>query len=115
MAGEVYEIRLTETEERFNCKAEQTVLNAMTSLGRKGIPSGCHGGGCGICKIYVTKGKYNFINMSRAHISEQEELDGFCLACRIYPETDIELKVWGKMRKNVIGPYVGFFTAASLK
>ena len=69
-------IKLVEMEEEFYCNADQTVLNAMIALGRKGIPSGCHGGGCGVCKIEVTKGRYRNLVLSRAHVTEEEEKNG---------------------------------------
>jgi ferredoxin len=96
-------IKLTETGEEFHCNEEQTVLNAMLALGKKGIPSGCHGGGCGICKVEILSGMYHNLVLSRAHVTEDEEKNGFVLACRMFPETDIELKVSGKMKKAVIG------------
>ena len=38
------------------CDEEQNVLAAMERLGRKGIPVGCRGGGCGVCRVQVTYG-----------------------------------------------------------
>jgi ferredoxin len=96
-------IKLVETGESFYCTPEQTVLNAMLALGKKVIPSGCHGGGCGICKIEVLKGDYHHLVLSRAHVSEDEEKKGHVLACRMFPESDIELKVAGKMQNAVVG------------
>jgi ferredoxin len=99
----VFQIKIADTGEAFQCQAEQTVLNAMVGLGRKGIPSGCHGGGCGICKVQVLQGDYHHLPMSAAHISDSERRDKFALACRVYPESDIELTVVGKMKRAVTG------------
>ena len=74
----------------------------MVRLGKKGIPSGCHGGGCGVCKIEITSGDYETKKMSRAHISETEEAMGIVLACRVFPRSDIKLMVVGQLRKNVL-------------
>jgi transcriptional regulator of acetoin/glycerol metabolism len=41
--------------------------------------------------------------MSREHVSEQDETAGVALACRVYPNSDIELRVLGKMEKAVTG------------
>ena len=99
-----YQVTITETGESFLCNQQQAVLNAMVALGRKGIPSGCHGGGCGVCKIKVLTGDFHTAVMSREHISEQDEKNGIVLACRTYPCTDISLKVLGKMSKAVTRP-----------
>lgn len=40
--------------------------------------------------------------MSRAHISEDDENNGLGLACRIFPETDIELEVLEKLKTRVL-------------
>jgi ferredoxin len=98
---ESHQITILDTGEQFACAALQPVLKAMVTLGRKGIPSGCHGGGCGVCKIKVVAGQYWTEPMSRDHVSEAEEAQGVALACRTFPLTDIRLEVLGKMRKNV--------------
>ena len=98
-----HQVTIAETEEYFDCDEQQAVLNAMVALGRKGIPSGCHGGGCGICKIKIVRGGFRAKVMSREHISEQEEQNGIVLACRTYPCTDIRLQVLGKISKAVTG------------
>ena len=89
-----HQVTIAETEEYFDCDEQQAVLNAMVALGRKGIPSGCHGGGCGICKIKIVRGGFRAKVMSREHISEQEEQNGIVLACRTYPCTDIACRYW---------------------
>jgi Na+-transporting NADH:ubiquinone oxidoreductase subunit NqrF len=99
---ERFAIEIEETGETYYCTAEQHLLAALAATGKKGIPSGCHGGGCGICKIEVLDGVYKTKRMSRDHISEEEEKEGFGLACRVFPKSDICLKVVGKLRKNVL-------------
>jgi ferredoxin len=69
----------------------------MEVLGRKGIPVGCRGGGCGVCKVRVLQGVYHTRKMSRACISDEEELRGVVLACKLFPESDLRVKVLGKM------------------
>jgi ferredoxin len=68
------------------------VLRAMERAGRAEIPVGCRNGGCGACKVLVLNGKYRLGKISRLHITKFEEHEGYALACRLYPETDIE--VW---------------------
>ncbi len=94
-------VTILDTDEQYVCDDEESLLHAMVRIGRKGIPSGCHGGGCGVCKIHVTDGSCRTIVMSREHISEEEERQGIVLACRAFPTSDVGLKVLGKMRKTV--------------
>ena len=86
------------------CSEDQHLLTGMASMGKKGIPSGCHGGGCGICKIRIIgpSSAYRTLAMSREHISEAEENDGVVLACRTFPLDDIDVEVVGKIRKNAV-------------
>jgi len=104
MTSRKYQITIIDTGEKYWCREGEHLLQGMLSLGKKGIPSGCHGGGCGVCKIQVQKGKglYRNKSMSRAHISEKDELKNIVLACRTFPEGDIELTVVGGIKKSVM-------------
>lgn len=107
MADERFQVLITATGETYPCTGEQTLLNAMARMGRKGIPSGCHGGGCGVCKIRIVSGEVVTGVMSRSQVTEAEEREGFALACRCYPRSDITLDVVGKIRKAVSRPLYG--------
>lgn len=96
-----FAIRLLESEEIFPCDAGQSVLEGMVQLGRRGIPSGCRGGACGVCKIEVVSGSFSNKAMSRSHISEEDEKAGRVLACRISPGSDLELRVLGSMKRSI--------------
>lgn len=100
-----YRITILDTGETYACRGSTTVLKAMTQLGRKGIPSGCHGGGCGICKVRVVSGFVTTLPMSRSQVSEAEEAVGYALACRCYPCSDVDLKVVGRMQRAVKRPF----------
>lgn len=76
----------------------------MERLGKKGIPVGCRGGGCGVCKVEITEGSYQKRVMSREYVSVEDEAAGRVLACRVNPISDIRVKVLGKMAKNVCRP-----------
>lgn len=95
----VYKVRLTDTGEAFDCPDSVSVLRGMEKLGRKGIPVGCRNGGCGVCKVKVTFGIFRRRVMSRAHVTQSEEAEGYVLACRIYPLSDLVLSVVGKMKR----------------
>lgn len=102
MVKESFKVTLLDTGESFNCQSKQHVLSAMSKMGKKGIPSGCHGGGCGVCKIKIMDGTYDTKKMSRAHVSVEEENAGFVLACRVFPTSSLNVKVVGKLQKNIL-------------
>ena len=94
-------ITISDTEETFNCTETQHLLAGMMQLGKKGIPVGCRGGGCGVCKVHIIKGLYETKKMSRDRITEEEENAGTVLACRVFPKSDIQLQVLGHLNKVV--------------
>lgn len=108
-----HEVTIKDTGELFTCGEDQHLLQGMSSLGKKGIPSGCHGGGCGVCKIRILSGRYKTITMSRAHVSEEEEKQGVSLACRTFPQENINLEVIGKLHKSVVRGFNSFPFAAA--
>ena len=80
----------------------QNVLLAMERLGRQGIPVGCRGGGCGICRVQVLgEGRYRTMKMSRAQVTAADEAKGICLACKLIPESDLEIRALGLLRKSL--------------
>ena len=102
-------IAIEDTGEKFTCSPERNVLKAMEQLGRKAIPVGCRGGGCGVCRVQVKgDGQYRTGKMSREQVSVKDEEQGICLACKLFPEGDLRLKVLGKWQKY-------FFTGTVLK
>lgn len=99
-----YTVTIEETGESYRCSPAETLLAGMERLGRRGIPVGCRGGGCGVCKIEITAGTYEKRVMSREYVSVEDEAQGRVLACRVRPASDIRLRVLGKMMKNVCAP-----------
>lgn len=97
----LHTVTLEDDGRSYRCADTLTLLEGMESLGKKGIPSGCRGGGCGVCKVQVLSGSYTKRVMSREHVSEQEEAQGCVLACRVRPTSAIALRVIGKMKKTV--------------
>ncbi len=96
-----HKVTIEDTGEYYNCSVDQTLLKGMVNLGKKGIPVGCRGGGCGVCKVEITSGEYSKKKMSRAFVSELDESEHRVLACRCLPASDITLKVIGKFKKSV--------------
>lgn len=87
-----YRIWVKNRDTAFHCSADKTLLVGMEQQLMKALDVGCRGGGCGVCKIRVLSGEYERKRMSRAHISEQEEQEGFALACRISPRSDLSVE-----------------------
>jgi len=96
----VFEIHILDVDETFRCSPAETVLASMAKLGRKGIPVGCRGGGCGVCKVQIVAGDVQALAMSREHVSLADEQAGVVLACRIRPASDLSLRVIGKFEKQ---------------
>lgn len=92
-----YEVHIGNSDERYQCRSNETLLKGMERLRRKGIPVGCRNGGCGICKVKVCSGQFSLGKMSRSHISEAEEQAGIVLACRCHPLTDIRLQAFDRL------------------
>lgn len=101
------QVTVTQTGETFACPVGDSVLQGMLRLGRKGIPVGCVNGGCGVCKIRVTTGEVTSLGpVSRAHVSADEEAQGYTLACRVSPTCPLVVDVAGKFEK----PFTKAFT-----
>lgn len=93
-------VTVTQTGETFACAIGDSVLQGMLRLGRKGIPVGCVNGGCGVCKIKLVEGEISKIGpISRAHVTAEEEAEGYTLACRVSPTCAVTLAVAGKFEK----------------
>jgi len=104
----------TAQETGYLCAETETLLQGMARTGRKGIPVGCLGGGCGVCKVKVSMGSVRRLGpMSRAHVSVEEEAQGICLACRVAPLANVEVEVLGRLKK-ALGKAPGFSWSAGV-
>lgn len=74
------------------------MLHGMLRLGRRGIPVGCVGGGCGICKVRILAGQVLQLGpVSRAHVSADDEATGVTLACRVTPVSPLRVEAVGRL------------------
>ena len=96
-----FDVTIDNTGERFSCRDDAHLLEAMEKAMCRGIPVGCRNGGCGACKIRVTAGNYTTRKMSRAVVSENEEADGYVLACKTYPKSDLTVTAVGEIARDV--------------
>lgn len=101
-------VSVTQSGDCFDCATNESLLSAMLRLGRKGIPAGCVNGGCGVCKVRIVDGAVQPLGpVSRAHVSADEEAQGYTLACRVAPTEPVRLEVAARLRK----PFLGSATA----
>ena len=96
---------LRQTGEAYACSIDETLLEGMTRLGRKGIPAGCLNGGCGVCKVQVFGHCVQTGPVSRDHVSVEEAGRGITLACRVIPCADVEVEVIGKMQRGFLSQF----------
>ena len=93
-------VHVVQTGEQYPCASNESLLSGMLRLGRKGIPAGCVNGGCGVCKVRILDGEIQALGpISRAHVTLEEERQGYTLACRVAPQTPVHLEVAGKLNK----------------
>lgn len=78
------------------CDPGESLLAALGKAGVDLVSVGCRGGGCGVCRVRVISGRYQLGKVSRAHCSEADQAEGLTLACRLYPESDLEVIVQKK-------------------
>lgn len=87
-----HQIHVVNRDQHFMCSENQTLLMGMANRNVEAINIGCRGGGCGVCKIRILSGAFEAKRMSKAHISEGEQRQGFMLACRVFPRTDLVIE-----------------------
>ena len=99
-AAERVQVTIVQTGDRYVCATDESLLEGMVRLGRKGIPVGCVNGGCGVCKVRVLSGQVRALGpVSSAHVSAQERDNGYTLACRVAPTEAVRLEVAGRLNK----------------
>jgi ferredoxin len=98
-----FQIRIDNTGEAFHCGPNTNVLEAMETALCKGIAVGCRNGGCGACKARILDGQYVTRKMNRAVLSEEEQSQGYVLACKTYPRGDLNLAAAREVAKPVAG------------
>ena len=106
--AEKHLVHIENSGEDYLCAPDQNLLRGMEVLGRRGIPVGCRGGGCGVCKIEILGGEFqtkvmssDHVKMSKSCVSDEELAQGIVLACRAFPRGEVSLTVVGKMVKTV--------------
>ena len=95
-------VTIAETGETYRCRTDESLLTGMYRLGKRGIPLGCRGGGCSVCKVQITAGAYAQMRpMSREYVSDDDLAQGRVLACCVRPLEEVTVAVIGKLNKCV--------------
>jgi len=107
-----HSITLLDTQETFRCPDTRTVLEGMECLGKRCIPVGCRGGGCGVCKVAIVSGSFVAEAMSRDHVNPEDLAAGRVLACQVRPTSDLSLRVLGAFRARLLASASDLRTAS---
>lgn len=91
MCGRMHRVREHVSGDVFTVPNGEPLLRAMELAGCRSIAVGCRGGGCGICKVRILSGDFTCGRMSRQHIADAEREQGYVLACRVIPCSDLEI------------------------
>lgn len=98
-------VHILSSGDEYACCLDESLLKGMARLGKRGIPVGCASGGCGVCKVRVVEGDVRKLGpVSRAHVTEQEEAQGYTLACRAAPTSNVLIEVNSPLRKPLCRP-----------
>lgn len=106
-----FDVLVEDTGQTYRCSDARSLLESMEMLGRSGLPVGCRNGGCGVCKVRVISGRYTARKMSRACVTVDEEAQGIGLACRIFPVSDLTVRIMGKIVCAATGKIQGGFVS----
>lgn len=95
-APRTFTITIKGTGQTVPCGETEKVLLALEAATpfphRPPVRVGCRQGGCGACRVRVLSGDYTTGKMSRSHVSDDEEADGYALSCRLFPASDLVIE-----------------------
>ena len=81
----------------------KSLLAALERRCNRDVAAGCRGGGCGVCRVRVLSGTFRRKAMSKTHINEDDLRSGVMLACRVFPESDMEITAEPPVTRNPFG------------
>jgi ferredoxin len=94
-----YLIVIAETGQRFFCGAGMDLIEAQRRSGLSALPSQCRRGGCGLCRVRIVSGDFDFLPMSSGQVSADERRAGVALACRVRPCSAMVISIGDGPRK----------------
>ena len=90
MNKKLYTVTVKDTDISFPCEKDEDVFTAMIRNRKGPLRYGCYGGGCGVCKMKIVKGKwYAYKPMSAAHVTKADIKNGLVLLCCVKPKSNL--------------------------
>ncbi len=90
---EVYQITVVDRKMVWTCRKGLTLAESADKSGKGHLFRGCHGGGCGVCKVLVLEGSFERKKESSAHITEDDKSANIVLACCAKPNSDLSIEI----------------------
>ena len=90
MKEKLYTVKVKDTDISFPCAKDEDVFSAMIRSRKGPLRYGCYGGGCGVCKMKIERGRwYAYKPMSTAHVTKADIKKGTVLLCCVKPKGDL--------------------------
>lgn len=83
-----FEVTVVPSQHRFQCDADEIVLDAALRQGVE-LPYGCRDGGCGACRARVVSGEVEQSGARDGVLSDRERDAGVTLLCCTTPRSDV--------------------------
>ena len=80
-------IEIDQVEKSFNCKSDQTVLEAAADANVE-LPSSCLVGMCCTCAAFLKEGS---LDMDAMGLKSELQDEGYVLLCQAYPKSDLKI------------------------
>ena len=80
-------IEIDQVETSFNCKSDQTVLEAAADANLE-LPSSCLVGMCCTCAAFLKEGS---VDMDAMGLKSELQDEGYVLLCQAYPKSDLKI------------------------
>ena len=85
-------IRTTPPSLKIRIEEGEILLDVMLQNGVK-HPYSCRSGVCGTCRCILISGTISMLEYSRSALSDVDRNQGFILACRTRPQTDLVIEL----------------------
>jgi len=86
-----YKIKIQSSEEEFEIKPSQTILEGAIAAGIT-IPYGCQDGACGSCKGKIISGKFFLNDHQSSALTESDIKLGMTLYCKTMAQEDLVIE-----------------------
>ena len=80
-------IEIDQVQKSFNCKSDQTVLEAAADANVE-LPSSCLVGMCCTCAAFIKEGS---VDMDAMGLKSELQEQGYVLLCHAYPKSDLKI------------------------